>query len=115
MIGRATMTFLRARVRARRHRALVLTVVVDSTGETWRHVPGYGPVAWSPEQISEHADHVSNVHRPDPVRWRARRDAGVGLGAAWPIRRCKLCLTAWPCRETRWARWWLTDGRRTDG
>src|SRR5439155_4489684 len=113
----------------RRVGVLALTVV-DAAGQVWRRVPGHGPVLWSVDQISEHASYLLDAHRPG-TRWRRLRRIRHGarplrlagstpLWRVWPTRHCKLCLAAWPCREVRWARWWLAsrkaalDGTRRD-
>ena len=82
-------------------------VYLDASGQTWHHVPGYGPVAWPIEQISEHARYVVAVHRPDRPAIAVRLVSGVLPCVVLPARCCKVCLTRWTCREARWAHWWL--------
>lgn len=88
-----------------------LTAFTDASGQVWYSVPGYGPVTWPVDQITEHARYLRDIHRPDKTALMLRLALAVVPLAVRRSRRCKLCLSRWPCRDARWAKRWLTRDR----
>ncbi len=77
--------------------------------QVWYPVPGYGPVTWPVDQITGHARYLRGTHRPDGTALTLRLMWRVLPLVVWRSRRCKLCLSRWPCRDARWAAWWLVQ------
>jgi len=94
-----------------------LAVFTDASGQFWYTVPGYGPVNWPVERISEHARYVVETHRPDRGVMAMRPTWGFLPSMVWRSRRCKVCMAPWTCRDARWAGWWFTslEQRRPSG
>src|SRR5439155_2333777 len=84
-----------------------LTAFIDASGQVWYPVPGYGPVTWPVDQVTEHARYLRGTHRPDGTALTLRLMWRVLPLVVWRSRRCKLCLSRWPCRDARWAERWL--------
>jgi hypothetical protein len=83
--------------------------IADATGRILYPDPSCGLMAWTREQVTNHARYLFVKHRPDLAIIRVRIVWGVIPLIVWSGLRCRACHTRWPCQTNLWARTRLPD------